>query len=168
MNFNFIDLQSSILLLLAAISLPVSDNIAFEFKTSWATINLSAIGTFYNKICLAIIDHLLIAKFIKNRYFKHISTLFSIMETNRQRIFYLYYLVELWVMTNWTNFWHKICGNIYFLLDLFISQIILLLQVYQFILPIFLDSKFGSYQLYSLIYYQEYKCFQCNTNNKSK
>ncbi len=54
-TFNLSDLRYPIILWLAWIRLPVSDNTISAFKTATATMNPVAIATFFNKICTAIL-----------------------------------------------------------------------------------------------------------------
>ncbi len=110
-TFNPSDLRCPIVLWLAGIRLPVSDNTASAFKTATATINPIAIATFFNQTCTAIFDHLLAAGSIEGELFGPVSTYFGIVETNGRGMLHLHCLVWLTRMTNLSNFRQRICGN---------------------------------------------------------
>ncbi len=92
-TFNPSDLRYSIIIWLAGIRLPVSNNIPSAFKTFMATINPVAIATFFDETCTAIFDHLLAARSIESGLFGPVSTYFGIVETNERGMLYLYCLV---------------------------------------------------------------------------
>ncbi len=110
-TYNSSDLRRPIVLWLAGIRLPVSDNKASAFKTVTATMNPVVIATFFNETCTAIFDHFLAAGSIESGLFGPLSTYFGIVETNRRGMLHLHCLVWLTEMTNLSNFRQKFCGD---------------------------------------------------------
>ncbi len=110
-TFNPSDLQCPIVLWLAGIRLPVSDNTALAFKTATAIINPVAIVMFFNETCKAIFDHLLAAGSIEGRLFDPMSTYFGTVETNGRGMLHLHCWVWLTRMTNLSHFWQRIHGD---------------------------------------------------------
>ncbi len=92
-TFNLSDLRCPIVLWLAGIRLPVSDNTASAFKIATAIMNLVTIATFFNEIYTAIFDHFVAAGSIEGRLFGLVSTYFGIVETNGRGILHLHCLV---------------------------------------------------------------------------
>ena len=103
-TFNPSDLRSPIVLLLAGVSLPMSDGAASAFKTATATMNPVAIATFFDETCKAIFDHLLAAGSSEGGLFGPVSTYFGTVETNGRGMLHLHCLVWLKGMTNLSNF----------------------------------------------------------------
>lgn len=106
-TFNPSDLRCPIVLLLAKVSLPVSDGAASAFKTATATMNPVAIATFFDEICKAIFDHLLAAGSSESGLFGPMSIYFGTVETNGRGMLHLHCLVWLKGMTNLSNFRQK-------------------------------------------------------------
>lgn len=91
-TINLADFQCLLVIRLAKVELYLDKKIKSTFAQISAIMNSIAITKFFYIICKALFVSLLTANKIKRGLLRSVSNYFAMIETNRHKMFHLYYL----------------------------------------------------------------------------